>query len=162
MTTLDILLIGGGSITSLVVLGALVVRNAEERGRRRSENAATAPGAHRHLGEDAALVEHHQQHRSIALAETQELRRITVVRRRKVTRRPARWQRQVAARRRVAPGDFTADPLRAAVVAAPLEQPTVLASVRLDQPVWVWDTFTGEWSTGEFRALVEQAKAGVR
>lgn len=160
MTTLQILLIGGGSITSLVVLGALVVRNAEERGRRRSENAATAPGAHRHLGDDAALVEHHQQHVSIARAETQELRRVAVVRRRKVTRRPVRWQRQVAARRRLAPGSFEADPLRAEAVAVPLERPVVLGGLVEPAP-WLLESFTEEWTTAEFAALIEAARAGA-
>lgn len=129
-----------------------------ERGRARSIAAASAP-LHGELlpAADRQLVD--AQHAIVVEWRTDEQPVVAPVRRRAVVRRPARWQLVAAARREVA-ARRAADPLRGPL-AGPLAPAVVLSSVRSAEPApWHLESFTTEWTTAEFAALL--ATAGAR
>lgn len=131
-----------------------------ERGRLRSIAAAGAPLHGEALpAADQELADAH--HEIVTEWRTTELPVLAPVRRRTVTRRPARWQ-QVAARRRLAAQHRAADPLTGPLT-GPLAAPVVLSSMRSSEPpAWHLESFTESWTTAEFAALAERAKAGAR
>jgi hypothetical protein len=131
--------------------------NRWERGRARSIAAATAPlhGDILPADEQALADAHHEIAVEFRTGEQPVVRQVC---RRRSTRRPTRWQLVAAARRRLARAE-AADPLRAPLD-VPLER-SVAAAGLVEPPPWDFESFTREWKTGEFAAIVAAARAGA-
>lgn len=132
--------------------------NRWERGRARSIAAATAP-LHGDIlpPEEQALADAH--HEIAVEFRTGEQPVVRQVCRRAATRRPARWQRLLAARRRLVRA--AADPLRGPLT-GPLAAPVVFSSVRSSEPEpWRLESFTDCWTAAAIAALVAAAKAAA-
>jgi hypothetical protein len=180
VTVLEMVLIGpvAGALVPLVLFGPRIVgrrarrrevagydgdgKPPSERRRRRAKARAEAP-QHEPVPEaDRELVE--VMHWMVVKARTDEQPVVRPVCRRRVARRPARWQRVAAARRAARRATrpvrtFAASPLTAPL-AGPLAPPVLCSS---EPDPWGLEGFTREWETGEFAAVVAAAaKAGAR